>query len=382
MFLKFNAEEFSILSDKLIWVLYPQIQTEDPDLLYYYDFSQSYLELKKAFDELDLPWVWQAVQMESVIETISIIKNSSGDKTPVVFNLCDGDENNNIPGISVIRELERHNIVYSGANEIFYQLTTSKITMKNCFDELGVDNAPWTIINPKEYSPGSIFNQLQIPLIVKPAVSAGSLGLSIHSVISSPDELEYFLQSGQRFYKNWDLYQDGVFVEEYIQGPEFTSLIVGSSSRPKDCIFFPPVERKFEESLPENQKFLSYDRLWEFYEKEDPLENGKDLWQYAEVDALLANRINKLSMEAYCAVKAKGYARIDLRMDRNTGKLYVLEVNSQCGLSEDENYTSIGAILRFNGIKFSELIAVILMEAIKEFQTGSVNSANENLSVQ
>ncbi len=39
-----------------------------------------------------------------------------------------------------------------------------------------------------------------------------------------------------------------------------------------------------------------------------------------------------------------GYGRLDIRMDRQTGKMYVLEVNAQCGLSEDEDYTSIGAI--------------------------------------
>jgi D-alanine-D-alanine ligase len=36
-------------------------------------------------------------------------------------------------------------------------------------------------------------------------------------------------------------------------------------------------------------------------------------------------------------------------MDQATRQLYVLEVNAQCGLSEDEDYTSIGAILRMSG---------------------------------
>ena len=45
------------------------------------------------------------------------------------------------------------------------------------------------------------------------------------------------------------------------------------------------------------------------------------------------------------------------------GKLYVLEVNAQCGISEDEDYTSIGAILRVNGTSFKELILEILQDA-------------------
>ena len=50
-------------------------------------------------------------------------------------------------------------------------------------------------------------------------------------------------------------------------------------------------------------------------------------------------------------------------MDKETGKMYVLEVNAQCGLSEDEDYTSIGAILRFSGNTYTELVAEIINDA-------------------
>jgi D-alanine-D-alanine ligase len=50
-------------------------------------------------------------------------------------------------------------------------------------------------------------------------------------------------------------------------------------------------------------------------------------------------------------------------MDSTTQKLYVLEVNAQCGLSEDENYTSIGAILRVSGKSFTQLIVEIMNDA-------------------
>ena len=46
-----------------------------------------------------------------------------------------------------------------------------------------------------------------------------------------------------------------------------------------------------------------------------------------------------------------------------SGKLFVLEVNAQCGLSEDENYTSIGAILNFNEQRFSTAIFQIMNDA-------------------
>jgi len=58
---------------------------------------------------------------------------------------------------------------------------------------------------------------------------------------------------------------------------------------------------------------------------------------------------------------------VDVRQDAITNKLYVLEVNAQCGLSEDENYTSIGAILRFSNASFSTLIKDILEDAVSRF---------------
>jgi D-alanine-D-alanine ligase len=55
-------------------------------------------------------------------------------------------------------------------------------------------------------------------------------------------------------------------------------------------------------------------------------------------------------------------------MDNITKKMYVLEVNAQCGLSEDEDYTSIGAILKVSNQSFSSLVSEILYNAITKNQ--------------
>ncbi len=77
----------------------------------------------------------------------------------------------------------------------------------------------------------------------------------------------------------------------------------------------------------------------------------------------LESGISQMSWEAYEAVGGCGYGRIDLRMDGETGELFVLEVNAQCGLSEDENHTSIGAILRFAKAPYSQMVSQIIIEA-------------------
>ena len=48
-----------------VWVLAPALDNPDPNLAYYYDFSQSIEEYTRVFSELELPWKWQPVTLEN-----------------------------------------------------------------------------------------------------------------------------------------------------------------------------------------------------------------------------------------------------------------------------------------------------------------------------
>ena len=94
-----------------------------------------------------------------------------------------------------------------------------------------------------------------------------------------------------------------------------------------------------------------------------------NFYEYQPVEAELAKELKDLSMAAYKSCGGKGYARLDIRKDANTGKLYMLEVNAQCGLSEDEDYTSIGAILKVSNASFTDIIVEILKDALRRSVT-------------
>ena len=345
-----------------IWILYPFLETEDPNLQYYYDFSQSQQEYSKVFTELIADWTWQPVTMKNFREVISGIRKKSGRKIPLVLNLCDGDEINGTPGVSVIHELEKQRLIYTGSDDYFYNITTSKIPMKKAFDEAGVSTAKWEVID-NEASIDGICQRLGAPLIIKPAVSGGSMGVSVKNVVYTEDELRERIREISAGYRGWNLSLGGLFVEQFITGPEYTSFIIGSHLHPGSCFVYPPVERIFHESLPDEEKFLSFDRLWEIYEDEKPMPGNENFYNYHQPDPALVKSLEALSLEAYLAVKGMGYGRLDIRMEKDTGKLYVLEVNAQCGLSEDEDYTSIGAILRYAGKTFTELVRNVILDA-------------------
>lgn len=358
---------FSSLSPQLIkvWVLAPLLDTGDANIDYYYDFTQSIAEYEKTFTELGIEWKWQPVTMKdfaAVIETIAGEKETSS-KTPVVFNLCDGDEINGTPGISVVKLLDEKELIYTGADEYFYNITTSKIPMKMAFDKANVLSAAWEAITDENQNLQPVFEKLGTPVIVKPSVSGGSMGVGIKNVVHNQTELKEQVSKMFAGYRGWDLAADGLIAESFITGPEFTVFISGSYNNPKDAKIYTPIERVFHPSLPDQEKFLSFDRLWEIYEDETPMPNEANFYEYAVPDASLIDEIKKISWDAFVAVKGCGYTRADVRMDKQTGKLYVLEVNAQCGLSEDEDFTSIGAILRFSGNTFTELVADIIQDA-------------------
>lgn len=347
-----------------LWVLLPTLDTDDPNLQYYYDFEPALAEYKRVFAELGCDWRWRRVRVDSIATVLDEIQVESAGAPPLIVNLCDGDEYNGAPGISVIRELEARRIPYTGARERFYHTTTSKIVMKHALDSAGISTAPWQEIGD-DASLAAIFERCGRPLIVKPAVSGGSMGVSVRNVVTDAQQLSATLTELRDGYRGWNLAKGGIFAERFVRGREFTVFVVGSGARAR-C--YAPIELVFHESLAENERFLSFDRLWETFETEAAMPNEDFFYRYAQADASLVSSLQQLSLAAYRAVQGSGYGRVDIRQDAESGALYVLEVNAQCGLSEDENYTAIGAILRFEGQSFTQLTQRMLSDALHEAQ--------------
>src|SRR5215210_5964191 len=99
--------------DLFVVVLAPHVQTTDETIGYYYDFSQSIEEFTRAFQQLKINWVWQPVTMHDFRQVIDAISFQYHDKQLIVFNLCDGDEINGAPGVSVIDYLEEKCLTYT-----------------------------------------------------------------------------------------------------------------------------------------------------------------------------------------------------------------------------------------------------------------------------
>ena len=361
---KKNISHYSGLPIKVL-VLAPYLVTQDENINYYYDFSQSIAEYTAVFAALKIAWQWQPVTINDYAAIIDIIvsEKKMGEYFPVVLNICDGDEVNGTPGISIVNLLEENGLVYTGSDAYFYNITTSKIPMKRSFDKAAVPTAKWEAIHEPTQDLNGIFSRIGCPVILKPSVSGGSMGVGTQNVVYNYEALQEQVNKMFAGYRGWNLVTDGLIAEAFITGEEYTTLIVGDYNNPASATIYNPVERVFHPSLPDAEKFLSFDRLWEIYEEETPMPNQENFYEYAAPVAILNDEIKRISWQAYVATRGTGYSRVDVRRDTATGNLFVLEVNAQCGISEDEDYTSIGAILKLNGKSFTQLVTEIINHA-------------------
>jgi len=327
-----------------------------------YDIPGFRAEVKLWFEELRLPWRWIPITLGNLADTIQTLQEfrAAGDLT--VLNLCDGDEIDASPGISVVRALEEAGIRFTGASSHFYQVTTPKVMMKEVLQNKGVPTPPFLAIRDPVRDIPLLKEKVGYPAIIKPEVSSASHGISLKSLVHDDESAAVQVSRLLDGHIDDDFRKSGVFAERFIQGPEFTVLLVGNHERPEGLRIYPPVERVFHSALPPQERFLSYDRYWSEFKEEPKPPEGEPFYRYALAPSQSRDRLADLAVRAYLALGGTGYARVDMRMDSGTDTLYVLEANSNCGLSGDRE-TSAGEILHLSRRPIHKLISEILRAA-------------------
>jgi len=150
----------------------------------------------------------------------------------------------------------------------------------------------------------------------------------------------------------------GAYAEEYIAGREFTALITGDSKTGIQT--FSAVERVFSSSIPSDCQFLSWDMKWQQWGIDE--KSGKSWW-YAPASPMDQIIIQSLVKQVFEEVKGNGYARMDLRMDKEK-RIYVVDVNANCSLDIDIE-SAMGLILKIESKNLSDLLKILLEYAFK-----------------
>lgn len=365
-------QEFPVPSSKLfVWLFIPYYITEEGWTEDFYDNPVTRQQLANVFAELGIKWKWQPITFDNMHAVIDEVAASSKDYIPVVLNYCNGNEIDGLPGISLIKLLEAKDFIFTGGDSKFFHVCDSKIRLKRAFMEAGVATAPYEVISDISRIQG-VCDRLGTPLIVKPATYYGSHGISVNSVVHNDEEVSAQVQRLLEGQHGMKLTPEDIYVERFINGSEFTVLIVGTPGCPETIKIYPPVERVFHSSLPEEERLFSYETSWGRYQEETPPPPGESFYHYQLVDSTFHERLCELSWRAYCAVGGNGYGRVDLRMDKASQQLFVLEVNSLCSIDSPQNkLSSVGNILRLANILFAQLMSEIIAEAFARYSTKS-----------
>ena len=102
--------------------------------------------------------------MSLLLLTNIVAEKNEGLVYPIVLNICDGDEINGTPGVSVITFIRKVQYsIYRVPMLIFMTVTTSKIPMKKAFDAHGVATANWQAITQVNQPTSTLFTALGHP---------------------------------------------------------------------------------------------------------------------------------------------------------------------------------------------------------------------------
>jgi len=225
----------------------------------------------------------------------------------VYFNLCDGteDELEDYSGSDIVSALEELRLPFTGADSGFYD--PSREEMQAVAEANGIRFVRGVNIRNLDELPH--LDDLRYPLMVKHPHSFASTAMTRNSRVEAPAKLrEQVKRICYRF--------GSARVEEFVEGAEFTVLVVDNPDDLDDPFVYPPAEL----ILPPGEEFLHARVKW----KE---------WVYLKPvnDRALSSKLMEMARAMYIAMHGVGYARCDIRMGRD-GNLYMIEINPNSGI--------------------------------------------------
>ena len=275
------------------------------------------------------------------LTTYSQLKELSKKSFDIFVNLCEGYLEWEIPSIDVIYFLELLNLPFTGPSSVLYD--PPKDLMKYVAYTQGVASPAFAIIHQLSEIHDSC-KQLAYPLFVKPAKAGDSLGINEHSLVQNEEEL--YKQASSII----DEYSP-LLIEEYVQGREFTVMLVADATDSKRVHVFKPVEYIF----PLGRSFKTYTlKTSELHPECNVPVN----------DETLAAKLTTAAENIFLGFGGVGYGRIDFRMNTD-GCIYFLEINFTCSVFYTDGYEgSADYILKIDGTGQAGFLEKIISEGI------------------
>jgi|LakMenEpi03Aug12_release.lakeMendotaPanAssembly.Ray.scaffolds.fasta_scaffold197543_2 D-alanine-D-alanine ligase-like ATP-grasp enzyme len=286
---------------------------------------------------------WHKITIDNYKDVIS---NIPIDGT-IVFNLCDGNENTGWIGKSALKLLDELGYAFTGASYNVYKIDEIKTIMKKHLMSVNASTPKYIKFNNKYHNDTLLLNisKLKMPVLIKPANLSGSIGLTNKNVCHNiQDAFNVAIDVSNNY--------GPVYIEEFISGREFTCLCFGSPDY--GIKTYTPLERVFNKNLNEHEKFLSYNTKWIEW---------KNTWWYEPASANVIENIKNTAIDTFKKANLNGYCRYDMREDKVTGNIYIVDVNLNCSMDIADD-SSLQIILKHQGVSMSELLKELFKYAL------------------
>jgi D-alanine-D-alanine ligase len=279
----------------------------------------------------------------AVIEQRDLLPGTSPVRFPavdVVFPVLHGPygEDGTIQGL-----LELADLPYVGAGVLGSALGMDKVAMKAVFTAHRLPVADHVALTRKEWCnrPQQLLAEVEAhfayPVFVKPANLGSSVGIS---KAHNRAELQRGLQLAARFDRR-------LLVEEAINAREIECSVLGNDD---------PIASVVGEVVPSNE-FYDYRAKY--------VDNASELHIPADLPEATTRLVQELAVRAFKALDGAGMARADFFVERETGKVYINELNTIPGFTEISMYPKLWAA---SGLPYPELLDRLLALALERYQ--------------
>lgn len=266
-------------------------------------------------------------------------ENEKSKKIDVVFPVlhgCNG-EDGTIQGL-----FELAGIPYVGCGVLASAVGMDKIYAKIIFEKAGIPQADYLYFTRKEIYGDvegvvdKIEEKFSYPVFVKPSNAGSSVGVS---KAHDKNELKEALIYAAR-------YDRKVLIEEFINGREVECAVLGNDD---------PVASTVGEIIPGN----------EFYDyKAKYIDNTSKIKIPADLPEETVEQIRNYAVKAFKALDCSGLARVDFFVHKETGKVYINEINTMPGFTSISMYPMLW---EESGISYPELIEKLIDLAVQRY---------------
>ncbi|NWG54051.1 MAG: D-alanine--D-alanine ligase [Hydrogenophilaceae bacterium] len=257
------------------------------------------------------------------------LERLKGAGADAAFNVLHGPggEDGRIQGV-----LEYLNIPYTHSGVLASALAMDKAKAKAVFAQAGLPLAAGKLMDRREAAKA---HPMALPYVVKPNAQGSSVGVFIvREGANRPPE--------QLLDPDWSFGED-VLVEEFVSGKELTVTVLGEKTGSRALAV--------TEILPAGE-------WYDFHAKY--AEGGSRHVLPAELPADVAKKLMRWAEDAHDALGCRGVTRTDFMYDPVRGKIALLEVNTQPGMTPTSLVPEQAA---FVGMDYDALVKWILEDA-------------------